>query len=82
MPIVSCGVAPIRFETGRYENIKLEERCCFNCSNSINDETHVSLHCPVYSKFRNNLFTEVLKVSFKEFVRLSENGIFIFESSF
>jgi hypothetical protein len=37
-------VTPIRFETGLYENIKLEERCCFNCSNLIEDETHVILH--------------------------------------
>jgi hypothetical protein len=27
------GLTPIRLETGRYENIKLEERCCFPCSN-------------------------------------------------
>ena len=58
-----CGVTPIRLETGRYENIKLEERCCFTCSNLIEDETYVILHCPVYSDFRNNLFTEVLKVN-------------------
>ena len=58
-----CGVTPIRLETGRYENIKLEERCCFTCSNLIEDETHVILHCCVYSDFRNNLFTEVLKVN-------------------
>jgi hypothetical protein len=78
---IRCGVAPIRLETGRFENIKLEERCCFNCSNLIEDETHVILHCPVYSDFRNNLFTEVLKVhKFYEFIRLSENGIFILES--
>jgi len=25
---IMCGVAPIRVETGRYENIKLEEICC------------------------------------------------------
>jgi len=37
--------------------------CCFSCSNLIEDETHVILHCPVYSDFRNNLFTEVLKVN-------------------
>jgi hypothetical protein len=72
-------VAPIRLEIGQYEHIKLEERCCFNCSNLIEDETHVILHCPVYSDFRNNLFTEVLKVN-RNFMRLSENGIFIFES--
>jgi hypothetical protein len=41
----------------------IEERCCFNCSNLIEDETHVILHCPVYSDLRNNLFTEVLEVS-------------------
>ena len=58
-----CGVTPIRLETGRYENIKLEERCCFTCSNLIEDETYVILHCSVYSDFRNNLFTEVLKVN-------------------
>jgi hypothetical protein len=58
-----CGVTPIRLETGRYENIKLEERCCFTCSNLIEDETYVILHCPAYSDFRNNLFTEVLKVN-------------------
>jgi hypothetical protein len=49
--------------TGRYENIKLEDRCCFICSNLIEDETYVILHCPVYSDFRNNLFTEVLKAN-------------------
>jgi hypothetical protein len=55
-------VTPIRLETGRYENINLEERCCFNCSNLNEDETHVILHCPVYSDIRHNLFTEVLKL--------------------
>ena len=66
-----CGVAPIRLETGWYENIKLEERCCFNCSNLIEDETHVILHCPVYSDFRNNLFTEILKDN-RNFMSLSD----------
>jgi len=81
MPIVSCGVAPIRFETGRYENIKLEERCCFNCSNLIEDETHIILHCPVYSDIRNNLFTEVLKVN-KTFMSLSDcqKMVFLFSN--
>jgi hypothetical protein len=53
MPIVSCGVTPVIFETGLYENIKLEERRCFNCSNLIEDETHVILHCPVYSDIKS-----------------------------
>ncbi len=25
-----CGVAPLKIETGRYENIPLEARICFN----------------------------------------------------
>jgi hypothetical protein len=76
-----CRVAPIRLETGRYENIRLEERCCFNCSNLIEDETHVILHCPVYSDFRNNLFTEVLKVN-RNFMRLSDcqKMVFLFSN--
>jgi hypothetical protein len=56
-------VTPIRLETGRYENIKPEERCCFTCSNLIEDETHVISHWSVYSDFRKNLFTEVLKAN-------------------
>jgi hypothetical protein len=72
-----CEVAPIRLETGRYENIKLEERCCFNCSNLIEIETLVILHCPVYSNFRNNLFTEVLKV-IRNFVSLSDSQKMVF----
>jgi hypothetical protein len=37
------GVAPMKMETERYENIKLE------------DETHVILYCPIHFDFRNNL---------------------------
>ena len=57
-----CGVAPIRLETGRYENLPLEERCCFNCFNTVEDEYHVILHCPVYNDLRQVLFTESLKI--------------------
>lgn len=76
-----CGMAPIRLETGRYENLKLEERCCFNCPNLIEDETHVILHCPVYSDFRNNLFTEILKVNII-FMNLSDcqKMVFLFSN--
>ena len=35
----------------------------FYCSNLIEDETYVILHCSVYSDFRNNHFTEVLEVN-------------------
>ena len=37
-----CGVAPIRIETGRYENLTENERVCPFC-NCIEDEVHVLL---------------------------------------
>jgi len=37
-----CVVAPIRIETGRYENLKENERVCPFC-NCIEDEVHVQL---------------------------------------
>ena len=34
-----CGVAPLRIETGRFENLRIEERICCFCSDFIEDET-------------------------------------------
>ena len=51
-----CGVAPIRVETGRYENIPLNERTCFNCNHNVEDEFHVLFHCDIYNDIRENLF--------------------------
>jgi hypothetical protein len=36
-----CGVAPLRIETGRYENKNVNERVCFICHDQIEDEKHV-----------------------------------------
>ena len=47
-----CGVAPIKIETGRYEN----QRLCPFCS-SVEYEMHVILHCETYRDLRNNLFS-------------------------
>jgi hypothetical protein len=43
-------VTPIRLETGRYENINLEERCCFNCSNLNEDEMNSEYNLNLYRK--------------------------------
>jgi hypothetical protein len=40
-----CGVAPLRIETSRYENKKVNERVCFICHDQIEDEKHVLLDC-------------------------------------
>ena len=39
-----CGEAPIRIETGRYENLPLNERKCYFCD-SVEDEVHALLDC-------------------------------------
>ena len=55
--IFRCGVAPLIIETGRFENLRIEERICCFWSDFIEDETHVLLNCPFYYDFRGNLFT-------------------------
>ena len=54
-----CGVAPLRIETGRYENKNVNERVCFICHEQIEDEKHVLLNCPLYANLRERLFNEV-----------------------
>ena len=56
-----CGVAPIRIETGRYENIAVSQRLCNFC-NVVEDETHVILDCSAYDLLRNNLFSKAISV--------------------
>ena len=51
-----CGVASLRIETGRFENLRIEERICCVCSDFIEDEAHVLLNCPFYDDVRENLF--------------------------
>lgn len=51
------GTAPIALETGRYNGLEVSERKCFNCRNVVEDETHVLLHCPLYTELRNELFS-------------------------
>ena len=42
-----CGIAR-RIETGRYENLKENERVCPFCD-CIEDEVHVLLYCNLYA---------------------------------
>ena len=55
------GVAPIRIETGRFENLKLDERKCPFCS-AVEDESHVLLECNVYNDLRTNLFLKAVEI--------------------
>ena len=51
-----CSVAPIRLETGRYENLPVEQRTCFSCTDEVEDELHVITNCPLYTDLRELLF--------------------------
>ena len=56
-----CGVAPIRIETGRHENLDINQRQCHFC-NVIEDETHVILDCSAFDDLRNNLLIKAVSV--------------------
>ena len=49
-----CGVAPIRIETGRYENLSVDERKCPFCNNT-EDEGHFLFTCHLYEDIRLEL---------------------------
>ena len=72
-----CGVAPLKNETGRYERLNVNERLCFNC-NSIEDEKHVLLSCPLYEDLRQSLFIDITNVLNIDFIRISDDEKFIF----
>ena len=55
------GVAPIKLETGRYENLHVDESKCFVCD-AVESECHVICECPVYDDLRNILFTKAKEV--------------------
>ena len=55
------GIAPIKIETGRYENLPVADRKCFVCD-TVESECHVICECPVYEDLRNSLFNKAKNV--------------------
>ena len=53
------GTAPIGVELGRYNGTPYEERYCFHCHNSIEDETHVLFDCPLYHTIWQDMITQL-----------------------
>ena len=66
-----CGTAPIRLETGRYENLPEKRRTCPFCPNIIESEQHVLISCPVYDDIRDDLFNAA-ESAYPDFIHLSE----------
>lgn len=59
-----CGVAPLRIETGRYENISESDRLCIFChQQQIETESHVILECTEYNTIRENLIDAACRVN-------------------
>jgi exonuclease III len=54
------GILPLKIETGRFLNKKVEERICDYCKGeTVEDEIHFILHCPLYAFLRIIFFNHV-----------------------
>ena len=75
-----CGVAPLRIETGRYENIPVNLRKWSSCDN-VESELHVLLQCDLYKDLRQSLYEKAVEVD-GTFIGLSkeEKLVFIFSN--
>ncbi len=51
---------PLRIETGRFSNLKVEDRTCLICnSNSIENESHILFECESYANERVKLEQDI-----------------------
>ena len=57
-----CGVAPLKIETGRYEQLAISDRVCFHCTSKVEDESHVLINCPLYSTLRQKLIEKSIEI--------------------
>ncbi len=56
-----CGILQLKIETGRFENIELEQRLCIFCErNEIENEVHFLINCDLYKDPRTVLFSKTL----------------------
>ena len=72
------GILPLKIETGRFNNLAVEQRICDLCTTKhIEDEKHFLCNCPLYLTPRQKLY-EAANSLFPPFNNLNENGKFIF----
>ena len=53
-----CGVAPLRLETERYENLQVNDSL-FCSDQSVETEIHVLLNCPLYDDLRQAIVDNI-----------------------
>ena len=71
------GVAPLRLETGRYENLAVDQRACFICQDFVESEQHVLLNCPLFKDLHHELFNQAFELN-SEFYSLNDDKKLIF----
>ena len=55
---IRMGILPIRVETGRYTNMKMNDRLCQICNTAnVEDEIHFIMDCSLYDDLRHEIFT-------------------------
>ena len=71
------GVLPLHIETGRFRNLKPEERLCSLCnSNEIEDEVHFVCKCTALTDLREELYGQV-ENRIENFTDLNDNDKFV-----
>ena len=59
---IRFGILKLHVETGRFNNIKLEDRLCQICNqNVVEDESHFLFECNAYDDLRNNYIEAIYK---------------------
>ena len=71
-----CGIAPINIELGRYVNVPADQRFCHFC---IDDKVQTIVRCPMYTKVRNELFTQATYFK-NDFMQMTDIDKLIFSS--
>ena len=72
-----CGILQLHIETGRFNQVQLEERLCAVCNmNCIEDEFHFLCICPLYGEERQYLYNAV-STKEMEFNMLDDEAKFI-----
>ena len=57
---IRLGILPLYIETGRYTNVKIENRICQMCNeNKIESELHFIMSCPLYKEERQIFFNSI-----------------------
>ena len=64
MAQLRMGILPLRLETGRFCNLKINERLCQICNQGIvEDELHFLFQCKKYKQTRDSFFIEMSAVN-------------------